>query len=86
MIAFIRDMLNAAHATPDEHEKSTASPVIALHLTEKLQPEMAEDAFNQAADNLLKVAKRAAKAAMRRGDKIDATLAQIRALRAEPVV
>ncbi len=46
--------------------------------------ERAEEALNRAADDLLAVAERAARAATRRGDEIDAILAQIRMLRAAP--
>jgi hypothetical protein len=52
------------------------------HVTDK----QAVEALNRAADDLLEVAGRAARAAIQRGDEIDATLAQIRMLRANPVV
>jgi hypothetical protein len=50
----------------------------------RVHDERAAEALNRAADDLLAVAERAARAATRRGDEIDATLAQIRMLRAAP--
>lgn len=61
---------NTGFSVPDTIDIARASP---------------EAAFDQAIGELLEVARRSAEAAVRRGDEIDAILADIRALRAEPV-
>ena len=61
---------NTSHRVPDMADSAAESP---------------EAAFEKAIGDLLEVARRSAEAAVRRGDEIDAVLADIRAMRAEPV-
>jgi hypothetical protein len=62
---------NTSYSLPDTVDIARESP---------------EAAFDRAIGDLLEVARRSADAAVRRGDEIDKLLADIRALRAEPVV